>query len=116
MNLNDSDSFEEHFKKLSLTPAIFLYDIKITKETLTSKINNNIDNRLIEYFLYFFGFPSVLSFRQFQKGIEKAFNSSLSLIYFFTFRVLDESGNGFLTISDLFRFFQLYKDTSYLEK
>ena len=108
MNLEGLENFEEHFKNLSLTPTIFLYDIKITKELLISKMNKNIDNRLIEYFLYFFGFPSVISFRQYKKGIEKAFNSSLSLIYFFTFRVLDESGNGFLTISDLFRFFQKY--------
>jgi len=36
------------------------------------------------------------------------------MIYFFTFRVLDESGNGSLTISDLFRFLQKYPETSYL--
>jgi hypothetical protein len=31
MKLDDADDFEEHFRKLSLTPNIFLYDIKLTK-------------------------------------------------------------------------------------
>ncbi len=57
-----------------------------------------------------------MTFRQYMKGIEKAFNYPTDIIYFFTFRVLDESGNGFLTISDLFRFLQKYPDTNYIEK
>lgn len=31
MNLTDNDLFEEHFKNISLTPGIFLYDIKLAK-------------------------------------------------------------------------------------
>jgi hypothetical protein len=115
MNLTDNDPFEDHFKNLSLTPNIFLYEIKLAKDTVVAKMKNKVNQRLIEYFFHFFGFPTVMTFRQYQKGIEKAFNSPIDMIYFFTFRVLDESGNGFLSISDLFRFLQKYPETTYIE-
>lgn len=69
MNLQNNDSFEEHFKNLSTTPTIFLYDIKLAKETIISKTNDKINPRLMEYFLHFFGFPAIMNFRQYKKGI-----------------------------------------------
>jgi hypothetical protein len=75
MNLTDNDPFEDHFKKLSLTPGIFLYDIKLAKDTVIAKTKQLVNPRLIEYFFHFFGFPNVMTFRQYQKDIEKAFNS-----------------------------------------
>lgn len=89
MNLYNNDPFEEHFKSLSTTPGIFLYDIKLSKDTIIAKTKERTNPRLLEYFFQFFGFPPVMNFRQFSKGIEKAFNSPVNIIYFFAFRVLD---------------------------
>ena len=47
MNLTDNDPFEDHFKNLSLTPGIFLYDIKLAKETVVTKIKHLMNPRLI---------------------------------------------------------------------
>ena len=43
-------------------------------------------------------------------------NVSNKWINFFIFRLLDKSANGFLTVSDLFRFMQKFTDNPRVEK
>ncbi len=81
--------FEEYFKNLSSTPMGFLYDIKLSKDAVVGKVARGVDPKLVDYFFYFFGFTNVITYRQYMKGLEKAFNSAIDLIYFFTFRILD---------------------------
>jgi hypothetical protein len=93
-----------------------IYDMKITRENIINKGKSLMNVKIIENFLHFFGFPPSMGYRQYCNLVENAVNNELKFIYFFTFRVLDESGNGFITISDLFRFMQNFNDNPYVEE
>lgn len=65
-----------------------------------------VNQQCLDRFLYFFGFPNNCHVRQFSSWLETVANCSMKESSFFAFQTLDESANGFLSISDLFRALQ----------
>lgn len=78
--------------------------------------NKFVTQSFLEKFMYFFNYPGLMNIKQLGKWIENIGNCSMRESSFFVFQALDESHNGFLTISDLFRALQNMPDNPEIEK
>lgn len=66
----------------------------------------------MEKLLYFFNFMGPYGIKQYGTWLESVFNCTMGESSFAIFQVLDQSRNGFLTITDIFQALQDFPMTS----
>lgn len=84
---------------MGLAPNQLIYDVKLTRDIIYSKIKNLTDQKFLEKFFYFFGFPNQFGVKQYIGFIENAANTNLKFIYFWVFMLIDDNSGGVLTMS-----------------
>lgn len=105
----------ETFRKWAGSSASggLVHELKVSRESLISRFRTQVDGKLLERFLLFFGFPGSFGLRQFCGLLEGAANCNLRFIYFWVFSLLDENANGILTGQDFFEFLQRFATSNF---
>jgi hypothetical protein len=105
--LNGDPSFQDFFRKLANLPhKAILVESKVSKEQLKGLFKPyKLHPDLIERFMVFFDIPAHMFYRQFVSHMEATMNkTTLREINFLVFQMLDRNKDGFINISDIFRF------------